>query len=101
MNIYYSLIQAIINQKYNIVEAVKNAIVEIEKDDELKGNLGNKDWENAFADIKKLSKITHKIDKIKVIQNIIKNEWGDKFLKSPCKLFYIYYILKCICIFIN
>jgi hypothetical protein len=43
MNIYYSLIQAIINQKHNIVKAIKNAIVEIKKDNKLKGDLGNKD----------------------------------------------------------
>ena len=42
-------------------------MVKIKKDDELKGNLGNKDWENAFVDIKKLSKITYKIDKIKAV----------------------------------
>ena len=62
------------NQEYNIVKAAKNAIVEIEKDNELKGNLGNKDWENAFVDIRKLFKITYKIDKIKVVQNTIKNK---------------------------
>ena len=73
MNIYYSLIQAIINQEYNIVKATKNTMVEIKKDNKLKGNLGNKDWENTFTDIRKLSKITYKINKIKAIQNIIKN----------------------------
>jgi hypothetical protein len=31
------------NQKYNIVKTAKNTIVEIKKDDEFKGNLGNKD----------------------------------------------------------
>jgi hypothetical protein len=46
---------------------VKNAMVEIKKDDEFKGNLGNKDWENAFIDIRKLSKITYKINKIKAV----------------------------------
>ena len=76
-------------------------MVEIKKDDKLKGNLGNKDWENAFADIRKLSKITHKIDKIKAVRNTIKNEWGDKLLESPYKLFYIYYTLKYIRIFLN
>ena len=55
------------NQEHNIVKAAKNAIVEIKKDDELKGNLGNNDWENAFADIRKLSKITHKINEIKAV----------------------------------
>ena len=74
MNIYYGLIQAIINQEHNIVKAIKNAIVEIEKDNKLKGNLENKNWENAFINIKKLSKITYKINKIKVVQNIIKNK---------------------------
>ena len=52
-------------------------------------------------DIKKLSKITHKIDKIKAVRNTIKNKWGDELLESPCKLFYMYYTLKYICIFIN
>ena len=33
----------ILNQEYNIVKAIKNAIVEIEKDNKLKGNLENKD----------------------------------------------------------
>ena len=42
-------------------------IVKIKKDNKLKGNLGNKDWENDFVDIKKLSKITYKIDDIKVV----------------------------------
>ena len=67
MNIYYSLIQAIINQKYNIVKATKNIIVKIKKDNKLKRNLGNKDQENTFIDIKKLFKITYKINKIKVV----------------------------------
>ena len=67
MNIYYGLIQAIINQEYNIVKATKNAMVEIEKDNKLKGNLGNNNQENAFADIRKLSKITYKINKIKAV----------------------------------
>ena len=69
-------------------------MVEIKKDNELKGNLENKDWENAFADIRKLSKITYKINKTKAVRNIIKKEWGDKLLEGPCKLFYIYYALK-------
>ena len=50
-----------------MVKTVKNIIVKIKKDNELKGNLGNKDQENAFIDIKKLSKITYKINKIKVV----------------------------------
>ena len=43
-------------------------MVKIEKDNKFKGNLGNKDWENAFADIKKLSKVTYKINKIKAVR---------------------------------
>jgi len=84
-----------------VVKAIKNAMVEIKKDNKFKGNLGNKDWENAFTDIKKLSKITYKINKIKAVQNIIKKEWGEELLEGPCKLFYIYYALKSIHIFIN
>ena len=49
-------------------------MVKIKKDNKFKGNLKNKDWENAFADIRKLSKITHKIDEIKAVQNTIKNK---------------------------
>ena len=41
---------------------------------ELKGNLEGKEWENAFIDIRKLSKITYKINKIKVVRDIIKKE---------------------------
>ena len=41
VNIYHGLTQAIMNQKHNIVKTAKNAIIEIKKDDELKGNLGN------------------------------------------------------------
>ena len=74
MNIYYSLIQAIINQEHNVVKAIKNTIVEIKKDNKLKRNLENKNQENAFIDIKKLSRITYKINKIKTVQNIIKNK---------------------------
>jgi hypothetical protein len=33
-------------------------------------------------DIRKLSKITHKINKIKVVQNTIKNKWEEEFLKK-------------------
>ena len=57
-----------------MVKAIKNTMVKIKKDNKLKGNLGNKDWENAFMDIRKLSKITYKINKIKAVQNIIKKE---------------------------
>ena len=53
-----------------------------------------------FIDIRKLSKITYKINKIKAVQNIIK-EWGEELLKGPYKLFYTYYTLKSIYIFIN
>ena len=67
MNIYYSLTQAIINQEYNIVKAIKNAIIKIKKNNELKGNLGNKNQKNAFTNIRKLSKITYKINKIKAV----------------------------------
>ena len=42
-------------------------MVEIKKDNKLKGNLKNKDQENAFINIKKLSKITYKINKIKTV----------------------------------
>ena len=42
-------------------------MVEIEKDNKFKGNLGNKDQEDTFVDIKKLSKITYKINKIKAV----------------------------------
>ena len=101
VNIYYSLTQAIINQEHNIVKAIKNAMVEIKKNNKLKGNLGNKDQENAFADIKKLSKITYKINKIKAVRNTIKKEQGKELLEGPYKLFYIYYALKSIRIFIN
>ena len=89
------------NQKYNIVKAVKNAIIKIKKDRELKGNLESKEWENAFTDIKKPFKITYKINKIKVVRDIVKKKQGEEFLEGPYKLFYIYYILKSIYIFIN
>ena len=42
-------------------------MVKIKKVNKLKGNLGNKNWENAFANIKKLCKITYKINKIKAV----------------------------------
>ena len=88
------------NQEYNIVRAAKNAIVKIEKDNEFKGNLENKDQENAFMDIKKLFKITYKINKIKAVRNTIK-EQGEELLEGSYKLFYTYYALKSIYIFIN
>jgi len=52
-------------------------------------------------DIKKLSKITYKINKIKAVRNTIKKKWGEELLEGPYKLFYIYYVLKSIYIFIN
>jgi len=66
--------QVILNQEYNVVKAAKNAIIEIKKNAEFKGNLEGKEWENAFTDIRKLSKITYKIDKIKAVRDIIKKE---------------------------
>jgi len=84
-----------------VVKAIKNIIIKIKKDTELKGNLEGKEWENAFTDIRKLSKITHKINKIKAVRDIIKKEWGEELLEGPYKLFYIYYALKSIRIFIN
>jgi len=53
---------------------VKNAIIKIKKDRELKGNLESKEWENAFTDIKKPFKITYKINKIKVVRDIVKKK---------------------------
>jgi hypothetical protein len=63
--------------------------------------LESKEWENAFIDIRKLSKITYKINKIKTVRDIVKKEWGEELLEGPCKLFYIYYTLKSIYILIN
>ena len=42
MNVYYGLTQVILNQKHNVVKATKNAMIEIEKNSELKESLGNK-----------------------------------------------------------
>src|SRR6202046_5970313 len=50
VTIYHGLTQVIMNQEHNVVEAAKNAMIEIEKDGELKESLGNKEWDNAFAD---------------------------------------------------
>ena len=50
-----------------MVKTTKNIIVKIKKDNKLKGNLKNNNWENAFTNIKKLFKITYKIDKIKAV----------------------------------
>jgi len=74
VNIYYSLTQVILNQEHNIVKTAKNAIIKIKKDRELKGNLESKEWENAFIDIRKLSKITYKINKIKTVRDIVKKK---------------------------
>jgi len=57
-----------------VVKAAKNVIIEIKKDGELKRNLESKEWENAFMDIRKLFKITYRIDKIKVVWDIVKKE---------------------------
>jgi len=57
-----------------MVKAARNAIIKIKKDGELKGNLESKEWENAFIDIRKLSKITYKINKIKTVWDIVKKE---------------------------
>jgi hypothetical protein len=101
VTIYHGLTQVIMNQEHNVVEAAKNAMIEIEKDGELKGSLGNKEWDNAFADIRKLSKITHKVDEIKTVRDTVKKEWGQKLLEGPCKFFYTCYALKSIRIFNN
>jgi len=57
-----------------VVKAIKNTIIEIKKDGEFKGNLESKKWENTFADIRKLFKITYKINKIKAVWDIVKKE---------------------------
>ena len=75
--------------------------MEIKKDRELKGNLKSKEQENAFIDIRKLFKITYKINKIKIVWDIVKKKWGEGLLEGPYKLFYIYYALKSIYILIN
>ena len=49
-------------------------MIEIEKDSKLKESLGNKEWDNAFADIRKLSKFTYKANKIKTVRDIVKKE---------------------------
>ena len=84
-----------------MVKAAKNTIIKIKKDRELKGNLESKEQENAFIDIRKLSKITYKINKIKTVRDIVKKEQGEELLEGPYKLFYIYYVLKSIYILIN
>ena len=50
-----------------MVKAVKNAIVKIEKDNKFKRSLKNKKWNNTFTDIKKLFKITYKVNEIKIV----------------------------------
>ena len=57
-----------------MVKAVKNVIIEIEKDSKLKESLRNKKWDNTFIDIKKLFKIIYKVNKIKTVQDTIKKE---------------------------
>jgi len=57
-----------------VVKAAKNAIIKIKKDGELKRNLESKEWENTFIDIRKLSKITYKINKIKTVRDIVKKK---------------------------
>ena len=57
-----------------MVKAVKNVIIEIKKDSKLKESLGNKKWDNAFIDIRKLFKITYKVNKIKIVQDTVKKE---------------------------
>jgi len=57
-----------------VVKAARNTIIKIKKDGELKGNLESKEWENTFIDIRKLSKITYKINKIKTVRDIVKKE---------------------------
>lgn len=89
------------NQEHNVVEAAKNAMIEIEKDSELKESLGNKEWDNAFADIRKLSKFTHKANEIKTVRDTVKKEWGKNLLEGPCKFFYTCYALKSIRVFNN
>ena len=50
-----------------MVKTIKNIMVEIKKDNELKRNLRNNNQENIFINIRKLFKITYKINKIKVV----------------------------------
>jgi len=57
-----------------MVKAVKNIIIKIKKDGELKRSLKSKDWENAFINIRKFFKITYKINKIKVVWDIVKKK---------------------------
>jgi len=57
-----------------VVKAAKNAIIKIKKDRELKGSLESKKWGNTFIDIRKLSKIIYKINKIKTVRDIVKKE---------------------------
>jgi len=50
-----------------MVKVIKNAIIEIKKNSKFKGSLESKKWDNAFTDIKKLFKITYKVNKIKMV----------------------------------
>ena len=62
------------NQEHNVVKTAKNVIIEIEKDSKLKESLKNKEWDNTFIDIKKLSKIIYKVNKIKIVQDTVKKK---------------------------
>jgi hypothetical protein len=42
-------------------------IIEIKKNSKLKESLGNKEWDNTFTDIRKLSKFTYKANEIKTV----------------------------------
>ena len=57
-----------------MVKTTKNAMIEIKKDSELKKSLKNKEWDNAFIDIRKLSKIIYKINKIKTVRDTVKKD---------------------------
>jgi len=84
-----------------VVKAIKNVIIKIKKDSEFKRSLKSKEWDNAFVDIRKLFKITYKVNKIKTVWHIVRKEWGKELLEGLYKFFYICYILKNIHIFIN
>ena len=57
-----------------MVETIKNTIIKIKKDSKLKESLKNKEQDNTFINIKKLSKITYKVNKIKTVQDTVKKE---------------------------
>jgi len=50
-----------------MVKVAKNIIIKIKKNSKFKGSLKSKEWDNAFADIRKLFKIIYKVNKIKII----------------------------------